>query len=211
MQKKTKTKQKGTEDKQVFIKRCSICRKRFRTCNKKRTVCDKCCEINMSEVFRRSRKNKRRFIIDQEKNDDGVSYNTKCICCGQRFVSCNNTRLKCTSCICDDMGIHPEEANGLFKIGNEPDNTMPDNLKVKCRNCSKYFSCQKRRSRKLTRCCNGSWVKCSQCVFAENCDRRISTKAEECHAGVFKRKEPDFIGGDTKEKTSVEKEEKTSG
>lgn len=180
MKKKKNTNQ---EDKQVYVKRCTLCGKKFKTCNKNRKVCD-VCPYTSSKV--------KKIKIEQRRNRDGVSYTTKCICCGQEFTSCNITRTKCTSCTCDDLDIPVYEVQRLFSIGNEPDNTMPDSYKVRCYNCSLKKRCTRRstRLRSVSMCCNGEWVKCSQCIFAPKCDKRNTEKAKECRNGVLANQEP---------------------
>ena len=170
------------EEKEVFVKHCTLCNKKFRTCNRMRSLCEVCSE-------RPSTLNKIKVV--QRSNRDGVSYTTKCICCGQEFKSCNSTRYKCTSCVCDDIGISPSEVVELFKLGNEPDNTMPENMKVPCFHCSLKKKCGRRKNKyhSLKMCCSGEWVKCSQCVFAPKCDKRLSERAKDCRNGVIANSE----------------------
>ena len=170
------TKKKKPIEKKPRFNKCSLCGKKFRTCNPKRIVCDNCSY---------SQRKLKKIKVTQKENEDGISYTTKCICCGQEFVTCNSTRLKCTSCMCDDLTVPSAYVMTMFEMGNEPDNSMPQELLVKCHHCTKYHTCLKQSGRKLTKCPDGTYVKCHQCQFKAKCERVGTKKATSCRTGVM--------------------------
>ena len=177
--KKTKRekKQPETSDQKVYINYCALCGKPIRTCNRNRTVCDLCCENP-------KKRNKKKIV--QKKNKDGVSYTRECFACGHPFVTVSGERIRCSSCYCDDYNMEPAEIGSMFKMGDEPDNTMPSHLKIKCRNCSLKNTCTRWRTRGILNCPNGKWVTCDICHFAPRCEDKKTAKAKGCQKGILR-------------------------
>ena len=119
---------------------------------------------------------------------DGASYINKCGACGQEFVTVNPSRIRCTSCSCDDLGISPEEVISMFEMGSEPNNSATSGFIVNCHNCSKEVGCKIKNILHMVGCVNGAPVKCSKCTFASKCIKKGTKAASSCKSGVLYRK-----------------------